>query len=54
MRSESDRVRIEAFISALGKHVQGTGRIYLTGGVTAVLYGWRTMTVDIDLITDHR
>ena len=25
------------------------GRIYLTGGATAVLEGWRTSTIDIDL-----
>lgn len=27
----------------------GAGRIYFTGGVTALLHGWRAMTVDIDL-----
>ena len=34
---------------ALGARVQGAGRIYLTGGATAVLYGWRAMTIDVDL-----
>ncbi|MDQ3198340.1 MAG: hypothetical protein M3Q46_03985 [Verrucomicrobiota bacterium] len=52
MRSESDKHRIENFISALGERVRGAGRIYLTGGATAVLYGWRTMTIDIDLKAD--
>ncbi len=52
MRSESDRHRIETFISALGQRVRGAGRIYLTGGATAVLFDWRTMTVDIDLKAD--
>jgi hypothetical protein len=33
----------------LGKKVRGPGRIYLTGGATAVLHGWRPMTIDIDL-----
>ena len=52
MRSESDQHRIESFISALGERVRGAGRIYLTGGATAVLYGWRTTTIDIDLKAD--
>jgi hypothetical protein len=25
------------------------GRIYLTGGATALLYGWRSTTIDVDL-----
>lgn len=37
---------------ALGERVRGAGRIYFTGGVTAVLHGWRTMTIDIDLKPD--
>lgn len=28
---------------------EGTGRIYFTGGATAVLHAWREMTIDIDL-----
>jgi len=34
---------------AVGKKVRGKGRIYFTGGATAVLYGWRPMTIDIDI-----
>ena len=49
MRSESDKRRIESFMSGLGERVRGPGRIYLTGGATAVLYGWRTTTIDIHL-----
>lgn len=37
---------------ALGRRVRGAGRIYLTGGATAVLHGWRSMTIDIDLKAD--
>lgn len=37
---------------ALGRRVRGAGRIYLTGGATAVLHGWRSMTIDIDLKPD--
>jgi hypothetical protein len=52
MRSESDRRRIESFMAALGARVRGAGQIYFTGGVTAVLYAWREMTIDIDLKPD--
>ncbi len=37
---------------ALGERVTGPGRIYLTGGATAVLHGWRETTIDIDLKPD--
>jgi hypothetical protein len=52
MRLESDIFKIESFMVAMGKQVRGKGRIYLTGGATAVLYGWRTMTIDIDIKPD--
>ncbi len=45
MRSEANRQKIEAFMAALGKRVLGEGSIYLTGGATAVLHGWRAMTI---------
>ena len=37
---------------ALGDRVTGPGRIYFTGGATALLHGWRSMTVDVDLKAD--
>ncbi len=37
---------------ALGKRSRRTARVYFTGGVTAVLYGWRDTTIDIDLRFD--
>lgn len=49
MRSEADKTKILNFITALGNRVRGAGRVYLTGGATALLFGWREMTVDIDL-----
>jgi hypothetical protein len=52
MRLESDKSRIESFMAAMGKRVRGQGRIYLTGGATAVLHGWRTTTIDIDIKPD--
>ncbi len=36
-------------METLGQLVKGEGNIYLTGGATAILHGWRTMTVDVDL-----
>jgi hypothetical protein len=34
---------------ALGRAAKGEGRVYLTGGATAVLYGWRATTIDVDI-----
>ena len=39
-------------MAALGRTVSGPGRIYFAGGATALLYGWRTATIDIDLKPD--
>lgn len=33
----------------LGRAVDVDGRVYLTGGATAVLHGWRETTIDIDI-----
>jgi hypothetical protein len=52
MRSETDKAKLMAFMTALGERVRGNGRIYLTGGATALLHGWRSMTIDIDLKSD--
>lgn len=37
---------------ALGSRSRNAARVYLTGGSTAVLHGWRDNTVDIDLRFD--
>lgn len=52
MRPPLDREKLEQFLSSLGRKVRGEGRIYLTGGATALLHGWRPMTIDIDLKAD--
>jgi hypothetical protein len=52
MRAETDKAKLERFMAALGERVRGPGRIYLTGGATAVLHGWRRMTIDVDLKPD--
>lgn len=49
MRGETDRAKIDGFMTALAQRVRGPGRIYFTGGGTAVLHGWRDTTIDLDL-----
>jgi len=49
MRSHTTRERIELLMQRLGAAVKSEGRIYFTGGVSAVLMGWREMTIDVDL-----
>jgi hypothetical protein len=39
-------------VSAMGRKTKGPGRIYLTGGATALLHEWRPMTVDVDIKAD--
>lgn len=52
MRGDADKAKLEAFMDALGKRVRGPGTIYLTGGATALLFGWRDKTIDVDLKAD--
>lgn len=52
MRATADIAKINAFMLALGKAVKGPGRVYLTGGATALLHGWRSTTIDVDLKAD--
>ena len=52
MRPPLQIEKLEAVFSAMGSAVKGPGRIYVTGGATALLYGWRSMTVDVDLKAD--
>jgi hypothetical protein len=37
------------FMRALAADSRGEGHVYLTGGASAVLLGWRESTVDIDI-----
>ena len=34
---------------ALGESARHQARVYLTGGATAVLHGWRVSTIDVDI-----
>jgi hypothetical protein len=39
-------------MQVLGREAQGSGGIYFTGGASALLIGWRSSTVDIDIRLD--
>ena len=49
MRELADAGRIRRFMQALGAAAHADARIYFTGGATAVLWGWRESTIDVDL-----
>jgi uncharacterized nucleotidyltransferase DUF6036 len=49
LRSAADAERIGRLARELGRVVAPGTRMYLTGGATAVLEGWRASTVDIDV-----
>ncbi len=50
MREHADAERIGRLVEALGKRVPRGTRVYLVGGATAVLLGWRESTIDVDLV----
>ena len=52
MRPPVDIDRLNEFMAAMGRKTKGSARIYLTGGATALLHGWRPMTVDVDIKAD--
>lgn len=49
MRELADAERIRALLRALGRAAEKPTRVYLVGGATAVLRGWRPTTIDVDL-----
>jgi hypothetical protein len=52
LRDAADAERIRRLAQELGRSVPAGTRMYLTGGATAVLEGWRPSTVDIDVLFD--
>lgn len=50
MRELATRERIEAFLSALAREATSDTDVFLVGGTSAVLAGWRDATIDIDLV----
>lgn len=49
MRRPVDAERVRDFFHALAAASREDASVYLTGGGTAVLYGWRSSTADLDL-----
>ena len=50
MRELADRQRIETFLDALAREAPTPTDIFLVGGATAVLVGWRATTIDVDFV----
>lgn len=52
MRALVDAAKLRRLLEELGRRARGPGRIYLTGGASALLEGWRRSTVDVDIKMD--
>jgi hypothetical protein len=49
VREVADKERIEAFLYAIAREATTDTQIFLVGGTTAVLIGWRATTMDLDM-----
>lgn len=49
MRQQVIDTSIHNLFRLIAQYAKGPGKIYLTGGATAVLFGWRQTTADIDI-----
>jgi hypothetical protein len=49
MREVTDAARVASFMKELASSVRTPTRVYFTGGTTAVLLGWRSSTIDVDV-----
>lgn len=49
MRELADAARVRALLRALGRVATRPARVYLVGGATAVIEGWRESTIDVDV-----
>lgn len=52
MRELVDAERVRALARLLGTVAAADTTLYLTGGATAVMEGWRSSTVDVDLLIE--
>src|SRR6266404_8111349 len=52
MRQRVTRARLEEFMKEVGRRAKTPGVIYITGGSTALLLGFRDQTIDIDIKLD--
>ena len=50
MRGLADTARLRRFFEELAREAEGDVDIYVTGGATAVLIGWRASTIDADIL----
>lgn len=51
-RGSSNAAKVRELMRRLGEEARGAGRVYLVGGASAVMMGWRETTVDVDLKLD--
>lgn len=49
MRQKVTAERMDEFMRALASGITKASRVFLVGGATAVLLGWRDATIDVDL-----
>ena len=52
MRKRVTKETLHAFMEKLAKAAQSAGKIYFTGGATALLLGFREQTLDLDVKLD--
>jgi hypothetical protein len=50
VRAPVDEGRIRQLMDAFGREAGHPLHVYLVGGATAVLFGWRTSTIDVDMV----
>jgi len=50
VRGLADALRLRRFLAELGRSAEEDGAVFLTGGATAVLIGWRDSTIDADIL----
>ena len=49
MRQKVSTDRLTRLMNAIGRGSKQAARVYLVGGATAVLLGWRETTIDVDV-----
>ena len=49
MRAPVTSERLRVFMREMAKEANEPGRVYITGGASAVVRGWRETTVDVDI-----
>src|SRR5206468_12290813 len=52
MRQRVTPAKLQQFMQALAAAARGPGKVYFTGGATALLLGFREQTIDIDIKMD--